>query len=52
MEEDEDGNLKPMNIPEDQLDDVPPEDKCLSIITQQNDKSLLVSNEAAGRYFR
>lgn len=31
---------------------MPAEDKCLAIITQQNGKSLLVSNEAAGRYLR
>ena len=52
MEEDEEGNLRPMIIPEEQLEDVPAEDKCLAIITQQNGKSLLVSNEAAGRYCR
>ena len=52
MEEDEEGNLRPSNIPEEQLEDVPAEDKCLSIITQQNGTARIVSNEAAGRYFR
>ena len=52
MEEDEDGNVKPIEIPEEQLDDVPINDQCLQIINQQNGKSLLVSNEAAGRVLR
>jgi hypothetical protein len=52
MEEDEEGNERCKDTPEEELDEVPLEDKCLSIITKQNGRSIYVLNDIAGRYVR
>lgn len=51
-EEDDDGNLVEKDIPEEDLEDLPIEDKAWQMVSRQNGQKLYVLNQAAGRTYR
>ncbi len=51
-EEDEEGNLVEKEVPEEELEEQPIEDKCHSIVTRHNGQKLLCLNQAAARTLR
>jgi hypothetical protein len=50
--EDEEGNVIEQEINEDDLEEMPIEDKCLSVAANKEDQSIFVINQAAQRILR